>query len=92
MNLDPIRQYIQIQILDDVDTQIGTDEDLLLTEVLDSLSVMRLVAYLEEIQAIRIPPEDVTLENFRTLRLIGAYLDRRKVTQIEESASSGPVL
>ena len=74
MNTDSIRRFIQIEILDDENAVIDSDDDLLLTQVLDSLGVMRLVAHLEEAEGLVIPTEDVTIENFSSLRLIGAYL------------------
>lgn len=76
MNIDAIRKYIQVEILNDPDHQIEADQDLLLTETLNSLSVTMLIAHLENTCDVHIPPEDVTLENFSTLRTIGTYLCR----------------
>ena len=74
LNTDAIRRFIQIEIMDDEEAQIDYDDDLLMNQVLDSLGVMRLVAHLEEVEGIVIPAEDVTIENFSSLRLIDAYL------------------
>jgi acyl carrier protein len=74
VNTDAIRRFIQIEILDDEDAAIEYDDDLLLNQVLDSLGVMRLVAHIEEVEGMMIPAEDVTIENFSSLRLIDAYL------------------
>ena len=43
------------------------DQDLLLSETLNSLSVTLLLVHLETVCNVQIPPEDVTLENFSTL-------------------------
>jgi len=77
MTIDQIHRYITTEILDEPKREIGPDEDLLLTEMLDSLSVMRLVAYLEDEGGFSIPAEDVTLEHFQTLRLIATYVASR---------------
>ena len=77
MKLEAIRTYIQTEILNDERFEIAPDQDLLLTETLDSLGVMRLVAHLESECGFEIPPEDVTLENFRTLEQIEGYLAAR---------------
>lgn len=77
MSIQTIRGFIQAEILNDVTARIEPDQNLLLTEMLDSLGVFRLVAFLETEFGVSIPPEDVTLENFATLRLMDAYLRSR---------------
>ncbi len=52
------------------------DQNLLEDGAVDSLGMLRLVAYLEERYAIEIPPEQFTIENFRTINTIGDYLSR----------------
>jgi acyl carrier protein len=74
MTIDEIRQYIQRELLLDETAVIEPDQDLLLSETLDSLSVTRLVQHLESQLGVTIPPEDVTLENFSSLQAIHAYL------------------
>ena len=78
MSIDEIRRYIQTELLNDPTSHIETDEDLLLSGTLESLSVMRLVQHLEAETGLTVPPEDVTLENFRSLSQIDAYLTRRR--------------
>lgn len=79
MKIETIRDFILAEILEDESVTLGDDEDLLLSEVLDSLSVTRLIGYLEAETGLEIPPEDVTLEHFQTLRCIGDYLAGRRV-------------
>ena len=78
MSIDDIRAYIRDRILMEPDLSLGEDDDLLLSNVLDSLRVMLLISHLEESSGITIPPEDVTLENFQSLRRIHRYLDQRR--------------
>lgn len=74
MTIEEIRQYIRGELLLDDTAVIEDDQDLLLSETLDSLSVTRLVQHLESELGVTIPPEDVTLENFQSLNAIHAYL------------------
>lgn len=77
MNIDSIRQFILCEIMDDTTATIHEDDDLILTQALNSQGIMRLIAYIETASGIKIPPEDVTLENFSSLRLIDTYLGCR---------------
>ncbi|MEL6190030.1 MAG: phosphopantetheine-binding protein [Myxococcota bacterium] len=77
MNIDDIRIFIQREILNDEAISIADDQDLLLSGLLDSLGVTRLVTHLEEQTGIEIPAGDVTLENFSSLALIRDYLQTR---------------
>ena len=76
--IDDIRDYIRHDILNDPEASIAPDEDLLLSGLLDSLGVMRLVSHLESSCALAIPPEDVVLEHFGTLNRIHDYLSSRE--------------
>ena len=77
MTIDSLRRYIQTEILNDPEYEIGDDEDLLISEILDSISVVRLMTYLEETMGIKIPAEDVTTENVGTLRSLQDYVTSR---------------
>jgi acyl carrier protein len=75
MIIDTVRSIVRDEILNNPDLDIGSDQDLLLTEMSNSLSVTFLVARLESIYEIDVPPEDVTLENFGTLANIADYIE-----------------
>ena len=67
VSIGTIHKYIVEELLNDASIEIEPEEDLLLSGFLDSMNVVRLVAHLEEICSLVIPPEDITLENFGTL-------------------------
>ena len=73
---DRLARYIATDLLNQPDLVIGEDEDLLVSGLLDSLSVMSVIHFIEQDLAIEVPAEDVTIENFASLRAIGAYLGR----------------
>lgn len=58
------------------DAGIAPDEDLLGGRI-DSLGIMSIVFFIEQELGVRVPPEDVTIENFQTVETIAAYLARR---------------
>jgi acyl carrier protein len=74
-----LARYIAADILNESDRVIGDDDDLLASGLLDSLSVMSVIHFIEQDLGIDVPAEDVTIENFVSLRAIDAYLGRRGV-------------
>jgi acyl carrier protein len=74
-----LAHYIATDLLNQSDLVIGEDEDLLVSGLLDSLSVMSLIHFIEQDLHIDVPAEDVTIENFVSLRAIDSYLARRGV-------------
>mgnify|MGYP001554403104 CR=1 FL=1 len=69
-----IKEYVVGELLSGKD--VGDEDDLLLSGLVDSLGVMRLVNHLEQQYSIRIPPEDVTIEHFMNIEAISLYLKR----------------
>jgi acyl carrier protein len=56
---------------------VGPDTDLLLTGLVDSIGVVRIVTWLEDHLEIEIDPVDVVIENFQTVALMVDYVQRR---------------
>ena len=55
--------FIRLQLLEDPGFELGAEDELLLDDIVSSLGVMRLVAFIEERTALKIPAEDVVIEN-----------------------------
>jgi acyl carrier protein len=72
---DEIRTFITTSLLQG--KPVADDEDLLLSGLIDSLGVMRLVRHLETSFGITVPPEDVIIEHFATVNDIAAYVQAR---------------
>ena len=70
-----LKAYVVGELLSGMD--VGDEDDLLLTGLVDSLGVMRLVSYLEQQYAIKIPPQDVTIDHFMNIDAINQYLEKR---------------
>ena len=78
---------IQNSLIDFISTDLLNDkpgltlrpeDDLLSSQLVDSLGVMRIVAFLEQQYDVKIPPADVTIENFIDVRTISSYVQKRR--------------
>lgn len=65
------------EILKDEDFEISEDTDLLTTATLDSMTLIRLVAAIEEKYNLKIPPTDLVIENFINIKAMEAYIMKR---------------
>ena len=74
-----LARYIAADLLNQPNLVIGEDDDLLTSGVLDSLSVMSVIHFIEQDLEIDVPGEGVTIEHFVSLRAIDAYLTKRGV-------------
>jgi methoxymalonate biosynthesis acyl carrier protein len=52
-------------------------DDLIDAEIMDSLGIMKLILFLEKNYSINISDEDLTLENFSTIRSIHSLVGRK---------------
>lgn len=74
---------LAVDLIDMIQTEItfgepvAPDTDLLLTGLVDSLGVIRIVTWMEDHLDIEIDPVDVVLENFQTVALMVAYVRRQ---------------
>ena len=72
--------YLREEILNNQTTsKLSAEDDLLGSGLLDSMSLMRMIAFIEKKFESKIPPQDLVIENFETVRAIAAYLQTRVV-------------
>jgi len=62
-------------LLDSTQTELAVDDDLLEDGLVDSLGIMRLLAYIETEFGFAVPAQDVTVETFMSVEAIVAYLE-----------------
>jgi len=78
-------ESIKMQLREQLsDKELDDTVDLFESQMLDSLSLIELVTFLEEKFAIEVFIEDITKENFRSLNTIADYVN----TKLEENISS----
>ncbi len=73
--LNDIKSFIETDLLSGRGIESG--ENLLLSGLVDSLGVMRLVAFIESRFGFKVPAGDVKLANFETLEAIVGYVAAR---------------
>jgi len=72
-----IIKYIQNNLLSGKGKiELSPEDDLLGSGLIDSMGVMRLVSFVEETFNIKIPPEDIVIENFMDVKAITNYVER----------------
>jgi acyl carrier protein len=70
-----IKEELSIEFIESIDM----DEDLLGNGIVDSLGMMKLVVFLENEFQVTINPEDMTVENFNSVRSISTYLSKPQI-------------
>ncbi|MCL4251849.1 MAG: acyl carrier protein [Anaerolineae bacterium] len=74
-----LKTFIETRLLSgSKETALGFNDDLLLSGLINSLDVMRLVTFTAEEFKIEIPPEDVVIENFQSIDAIVNYVHSRQ--------------
>lgn len=75
---DRLRRYIARELMDADEASLPDDANLLGDNLIDSIGIMSLLAFIETEFGVRVPPEDVTIEHFASVNTIHAYLERRR--------------
>ena len=69
--------FINERILADKGVTVGPEDELLLDGYLDSMAIFSLVTFIEKSFSVSVPPQDITIENFRSVQVIAEYLESR---------------
>ncbi len=80
-----IEEAIERFIVDEImiggaDTRIEPDQSLLDSGILDSLALLRLIAFIQEQFGVDVDGGEVTSDNFDTLNDIRAFIEQRRKT------------
>lgn len=71
-----IQQFITTEFVKDGSAIVETT-NLLEEEIIDSLGIFTLVAFIESRFSVKITPEEVNLDNFETLAAISAFVESK---------------
>lgn len=71
-----IKDFIQTEILHGRNISLKDDEDLLSAGILDSLSILKIVAFVEERFNFSVPDEDVVFDNFSSINALAEYVQQ----------------
>jgi acyl carrier protein len=73
-----IRDFVTQEVLYDKEVgYLGPEDSLLESELLDSIAIMQIVAFCEQVFEISIPEEELLSDHFETVRAIGQLVERR---------------
>lgn len=73
---DSLTHYLQ-QELNQTQAPLTLHTSLIQAGLIDSLSIFKLILFIEEQFAIKIHPEDITVENFETLNALTALVQSK---------------
>jgi len=72
-----IRDFVIQEVLYDKELRdLGAEDSLLESELLDSIAIMQIVAFCEQMFEISIPEEELQPEHFENVRAIGQLVER----------------
>lgn len=73
-----IRDFVTQEVLYDKEVGVlGPEDSLLESELLDSIGIMQIVAFCEQMFEISIPEEELLPEHFENVRAIGQVVERQ---------------
>jgi len=74
-----ILDYITSELTNEpLDDELEAGDDLLGGGILDSMGMMKLILFIENEFGVKVPPEDMVIENFMTVNHITTYLENNK--------------
>lgn len=66
--------FIRDEMMGEPDLEVDLDENLLISGLVDSVGIVRLIAHLKDRLQVEVPPGDLVPENFRTIRVMAEYM------------------
>ena len=75
---EQIKAFIENELLIGRDIEVGYDDDLLLSGLVNSLGVMRLVTFTQETFNVTIPADEITIENFETINAVVNFVEQKQ--------------
>lgn len=75
---ETVLNYLRTELLADPQIELSADEDLLGSGLINSMAIFRLIDFLEQTFAVRIPPEEMTIDHFMTVSAMCQYVTQRQ--------------
>lgn len=69
-----LKEYIREELMNGSNGDLDESENLLAAGIIDSLGILRLVSFVEEKFGIEVPDEDVTIDNFQSVKSMSDYV------------------
>lgn len=71
---------------------VDNDDELLAEGMIDSIGIMRLVAFIEESIGVKVPPEDFTIDNFASINDINNFILKQLKTAPQTGTQNSETL
>ncbi|MBU2975944.1 acyl carrier protein [Zobellia sp. B3R18] len=81
---DKIVSYIKNKLASEPIEEIEADEDLLGSGLVDSIGMVQLILFIETEAAIKVLPEEMTIENFMTINHMLRFIDSKQDTDTKQ--------
>jgi acyl carrier protein len=78
IDLSAIKNFIRTELIYDDEKDFDENTNLIDRGIVDSMSLGRLIAFIEENYDIRVQDEDIVPENFSSLNKISTFISERK--------------
>jgi acyl carrier protein len=72
-----LTEFVRNDLLHGRKVALTGDADLLSAGIVDSLGILRLVAFMEQHFGVKVPDEDVVFENFQSIGAMAGYVSQR---------------
>ena len=73
-DIQPVRNFIRTEIMYDDDKDFDADTNLIDRGIIDSMSLVRLISFIEEQYGIQVEDEAIVPENFSSLNKVAAFI------------------
>ncbi len=78
---DAIIGFVSQELLGGDGSSVTADDEIVLDGTVDSLGVTRLVDFIEKEFIVTVPPQDVTIENFRSIATMAEYVRAQQASE-----------
>lgn len=77
-----LAEFVRNELLHGRKVALTNDADLLGAGIVDSLGILRLVAFIEDRFGVKVPDEDVVFENFQSIGAMAGYVSQRQAAKV----------
>ena len=82
-NIDVIKKFVIDEFLPDVNaSELDVEHDLLADGLIDSLGVLKLIAWIEERFDLAVGDDDLDPDNFRSITAIDTFIDESRKSTV----------
>jgi acyl carrier protein len=74
IDLSVVQNFILTELVYDDDKDFDENTNLIERGIIDSMSLVRLISFIEEQYSVHVQDEDIVPENFSTLTKIGSFI------------------